>query len=916
MELSPPTDSTLGILAEPEICAECHCGSRLTNGLCLNCLLRGALDNEEAASGKEAFKEVLAAVKSRDGDWHIADHEIVNEIARGGMGVVYQAREPHSGRIVALKCVLAHQGDSDHALARFRREAETAARLDHPHIVPIYQVGETADGFPYYTMKYATEGSLLQARHPLLLHPRESVQLMTKVARAVHYAHEQGVLHRDLKPGNILLDSRREPLVSDFGLARCEATSSYLTRSMASFGTPGYIAPEQADGPAAQLTPAADIYSLGAILFELLTGRPPFVGDNAFAVMKQSAEKPAPKVRSLAPHADRDLETICARCLEREPADRYQSAASLADDLQSWLDDRPIAARRARPWVHSRRWIRHNRSLAAALGAFCILAVVAGGWKIHARNLQATMQESLLASRSIVVVPFLDLDKAAPDPAFAESLARSLQDQLGSLGPARVRTVGSGSGLDWARPEDIRKAVQQTGMRTMLSGTTRTVEGKSRISYRLMDAARGDVLFTDVWEANGIGNASNSVPASMAQAMYSVLSANDWSTLIESRKDPGLRNHDAKEAIDAGRSISVETPSGQDKAIKWFEKALQLEPNSFLAHAYYAIAASVRTHFTADRSFLERAKKEAQRAMELSPGSSDAHKALAGVYYQEGKFSEALYEQLRAIELGGLEAKVTRFIGQTLEMLGRLPEALNWYELASRQAGMPGEADSAIGDCWAKLCDDDQAIQSYNRSAELRPRSPEALVGLSYLRLLQNNAEAAREIFRSVQKDHGDLGETAKLGAQIEFFARNFKLAESLYGELATIDPDGGGSFYGSVTYESALARTKQALGDNESARVLLKACLEKETVAVDREPSNPEAIYRLAAVEALLGKSEASFSHLRKASQAGWLDYRSFQMDPRFDSLRQHPKFDTIVKELSAKVADMRLTAVTQRKK
>ena len=147
--------------------------------------------------------------------------------------------------------------------------------------MPIYQVGETADGFPYYTMKYATEGSLLQARHPLLLHPRESVQLMVKVTRAVQYAHEQGVLHRDLKPGNILLDSRREPLVSDFGLARCEATSSYLTRSLASFGTPGYIAPEQADGPAAKLTAAADIYSLGAILFELLTGQPPFVGDNA-----------------------------------------------------------------------------------------------------------------------------------------------------------------------------------------------------------------------------------------------------------------------------------------------------------------------------------------------------------------------------------------------------------------------------------------------------------------------------------------------------------------------------------------------------------------------------------------------------------------------------------------------------------
>ncbi|PYJ87493.1 MAG: hypothetical protein DME70_06430, partial [Verrucomicrobia bacterium] len=272
MQAHPPPDSTFAILGEPEVCGQCQSISRLTNGLCLNCLLRGALAEDETPPGKDAFKEVLAGVKSRDGDWHIADHEILHEIARGGMGVVYQAREPHSGRIVALKCVLAYQDDADHVVARFRREAETAARLEHPNIVPIFQVGETADGFPYYTMKYAVAGSLLEARRPLLEHPRQSATLMVKIARAVHYAHEKGVLHRDLKPGNILLDTHGEPLVSDFGLARCEVVSSYLTRSLSTFGTPGYIAPEQADGPAARLTPAADVYSLGAILFELLSG--------------------------------------------------------------------------------------------------------------------------------------------------------------------------------------------------------------------------------------------------------------------------------------------------------------------------------------------------------------------------------------------------------------------------------------------------------------------------------------------------------------------------------------------------------------------------------------------------------------------------------------------------------------------
>ena len=232
MEVATPqvSDTPFVVLEEPALCAECHSGSRLKNGLCLNCLLQGALETEDLAAGGESFKEALAAVKSSEGDWRIGDHDILEEIARGGMGVVYRALEPHSARIVALKCVLAFQGDpSDQALARFRREAETAARLDHPNIVPIYRVGETADGLPFFTMKYAAGGSLLGARAAFRQEPRASVLLMKKVALALQHAHEKGVLHRDLKPGNILLDHRGEPLVSDFGLARCDEIASHLT---------------------------------------------------------------------------------------------------------------------------------------------------------------------------------------------------------------------------------------------------------------------------------------------------------------------------------------------------------------------------------------------------------------------------------------------------------------------------------------------------------------------------------------------------------------------------------------------------------------------------------------------------------------------------------------------------------------
>lgn len=908
MKLGPPTDPTFAVLDEPEACGECHSVSRLTNGLCLNCLLRGALDEQNPPPAKEAFKEALAAVKSWDGDWHIADHEILDEIARGGMGVVYRAREPHSGRIVALKCVLAYQGDSDQALARFRREAETAARLDHPNIVPIYQVGETADGFPYYTMKYARAGSLLQARHPLLQHPRQSVELMAKVARAVHYAHEKGVLHRDLKPGNILLDGHGEPLVSDFGLARCESTSSCLTRSLASFGTPGYIAPEQAEGPAAQLTPAADIYSLGAILFELLTGRPPFVGDNAFVVMKQSAEDPAPKVRRLARHVDRDVETICARCLEREPADRYQSAASLADDLKNWLNDRPIVARPTGRWLRFLRWFQDNRKLSAVLAAFLVLAVVSAAWQVRTRSVQAAMQESILASRSVVVLPFLDLDHVVPEPVVAQSLASSLQERLSAFRPARVRALPSESSLQWARPEDVQRAGQESNARMVLTGTVRTVQARKRIAFRLLAPATGEVLLTYFWEAREPNDPIH-LKSDFVSQMNEILGAKDWSGILQAKADPALRNEAAMESITAGRGIAPATALDHDRAINLFRKALEAEPNSSLAHSYLAIEATARTHYNADRRFLEIGKAEATEAIRLSPESPEAHRAMAGVYYQEGQFSEALEEELRTLEIGGLEEKVGCFIGLTLDTLGRSHHALQWYALASRMTGTLGDVDALIGDCWAKLGDDERAIKAYSRAAELRPGSTQGLLGIGHVRLLQANFEEARKIVRSGGGRNSDFNEMERLAAQIEFFTRDFDAAEQIYSKLALNDADGGGSFYGAVSYPSALGRIKEARGDMEGAKALLNDSLTKETAALNREPENSDVAYRLSAVEASLGLSEASFRHLHKAIAYGWVDYRSLALDPRFDSLRANPEFETIVKNVTAKVADLRAT-------
>src|SRR6266446_6370430 len=307
------SDSIPSMTKSPEKCEKCGTITRLHTGVCVSCLLREGLDATDDVS-RAVFESVIAEVDVPDKHWRLGGYEILDEIARGGMGVIYRAHQRHPDRIVAVKRVLDYHADSHETLIRFRREADAAASLDHPNILPIYEVSESEDGLPFFSMKLATGGSLQKVGPALRAEPRQCVQLMAKVARAVEYAHGHGILHRDLKPGNVLLDGRGEPLVSDFGLAKWLDATSDLTKSLTTFGTPGYIAPEQAKRSAAKLTPAADVYSLGAILFELFTGRTPFLGEHALAVIQQASEKPAPKLRSLLPGFDRDLETICAKC--------------------------------------------------------------------------------------------------------------------------------------------------------------------------------------------------------------------------------------------------------------------------------------------------------------------------------------------------------------------------------------------------------------------------------------------------------------------------------------------------------------------------------------------------------------------------------------------------------------------------
>lgn len=323
----------------------------------------------------ETLPQASAAEKAAESPRCLGDYELLEEIARGGMGVVYKARQVSLNRTVALKMILAAQLASSEDVARFRTETEAVAHLDHPNIVPIYEVGEH-DGTRYFSMKLIEGGSLAQRLADFREDRRAAARLLATAARAVHHAHQRGILHRDLKPSNILLDTEGQPHISDFGLARRIESDGKLTRTGAILGTPSYMPPEQAGGRK-DLNATADVYSLGAILYEMLTGRPPFQANTPLDTVLQVLEREPEQPRRINPRIERDLQTILMKCLRKEPPARYASATALADDLERWLRGEPIVARPITAPVRLLKWAR-RRPERAILGALAMAVLLVG----------------------------------------------------------------------------------------------------------------------------------------------------------------------------------------------------------------------------------------------------------------------------------------------------------------------------------------------------------------------------------------------------------------------------------------------------------------------------------------------------------------------------------------------------------
>ena len=934
--------SVAGIVQGAGKCKQCGAATRLSNGCCVNCLLKENFETEVEASA-EVFEGVLEEANVPDKEWRLGNYQILEEMGRGGMGVIYRARQRHSGRIVALKRVLTYHADSHETLARFRREAEAAASLDHPNILPVYEVSETEGGLPFFSMKFATGGSLRTGASGLRREPRECVRLMAKVARAIEYAHTQGILHRDLQPGNILLDARGEPLVSDFGLAKWLDEESDLTRTLTTFGTPGYLAPEQAEG--AQFGPAADIYSLGAILFNLLAGRPPFIGANALSVIQQAAAAPAPKLRSFVPSLDRDLEIIVGRCLERDPKARYQTAGALAEDLERWLEGRPIIARPVRAPARVFRWSRRNPILASA-GTACLLLALAVVWLLGEKFLAP---KTPAPEKSIAVLPFENLSGNKQNSFFADGVQDEILTDLARI--ADLKVIGRTSVMQYKSgvARNLRKIGQQLGVAHLVEGTVQRSGNRVRVNAQLVDARTdrrswGQIYDRDLADVFAI---ESEVAKTIAEELQAKLSPNEKSEIERPTTGdiPAFDLYTRANNLLLTESFSDDVRGHLRQAADLLNQAVARDPAFFQAYcqltyvhdrlyfygfdytpARLALAeAAIRTAFRlrpdGGEAHLARAQNlywgyldydgalaELEVARQSLPNNARIFQLMGYIQRRQGRWEESARDLDRALELDPRDLETLQQIAINNDLFRRYAEEKLILDRAL--AIEPKHVETKVVRANVDLDWKADTHPLHQVIDEIRAENPAGVRGIAnnwlICALAERDAAAAKDALIA-------LSETPLLDGSVQL---NRLFVEGLIARMTKDDAKARAAFtaaradqekivqaepnYGPPRcvlglIDAALGRKEEALREGRSAVELLP--VEKDAIR------GPAMIRYLAKIAAWVGDNDLACEQLAIATRVpSGVSYGQLKLMPWWDPLHGDPRFEKIVASLAPK--------------
>jgi protein kinase-like protein len=484
-------------VADPGRCENCGraAAGDLAAGLCPNCLLRTAIESGVS----RALAPMLPKLR------YFGDYELLEEVARGGMGVVYRARQVSLDRTVAVKMMRPGLLATEAEIQRFHTEAKTAAGLQHPNIVAIHEVGEF-DGLHYFSMDFVEGPSLAELVQEKALSPAEAARYVRILAETVQYAHSRGILHRDLKPSNVLVDTAGRPRVTDFGLARPLAEDPGASLGSGVAGTPAYMAPEQAAGEQQRLGPATDVYALGAILYELLTGHPPFRGDNQMKTVRMVLEKEPASPRALNSEISRELEAVCMKCLRKEPGQRYGSAAELAEELARLQPGEPAMA----PSMGWPGW-------KVAVAVVAVLALLLTVWAVM-RNERADRKPSSRVRPAIAVLPLLVEPPAAA--VKARGVAGMLRGSCGRVADAELQRPGDRAAGEFRPSSEGSKEVRQWPRGREVRWVPGDVTGACRSSIVQQDVVLGlvgaespDIAVSEIGEPDGAVSDAHGIAA-------------------------------------------------------------------------------------------------------------------------------------------------------------------------------------------------------------------------------------------------------------------------------------------------------------------------------------------------------------------------------------------------------------------
>ena len=862
----------------------------------------------------------------------LGDYELLEEVGRGGQGVVFRARQKSLNRTVALKVISLGQWASKAHVKRFRREAEAAASLDHPGIVPIHEVGEH-DGQCYFSMQFIEGGQLDEVVRRVPMSIRQAAELIAKVARTVHYAHEHGILHRDIKPGNILLDQKGEPHLTDFGLARLVEAESTVTRTREVLGTPSYMAPEQAAGNNAELTGSTDVYGLGAVLYQLLTEHPPFAGGTTYETIKLLLDTEPRAPRLLNPKVDRDLSTICLKCLEKDPKQRYPSALALDEDLERWLKHEPILARHIGIFTRSRKWVRRNPT--SALLAASLIALAAGaGWIVWKSEMI-----SHPVTNGVAVLPFENLSRDPDNAYFADGIQDEILTRLAKIADLKVISRTSTERYQ-SQPKNLAEIAKQLGVANILEGSVQKTADQVRVNVQLVNALSDSHVWADTYDRKltDIFRVESEIAKGVAAALQAKLTGREEQALaVKPTNNP--------EAYDAYlRGLAFEARLLTREAIGFYERAVQLDPKFALAWAslsrldallYFSVDKTAARRDAATRA-LDNAQKlepnlpETQLALgyyqfwvltdyglakttfgrvsKTLPGNSGAPWALGLIARREGHWDQSIGYFEKALTLDPRNMELLMHAAWTCAILRQFPAALKLYDRALDIT--PDDPDVMASKASIYQAQGDLQKAARFLSEKIGPTSGDISVKVLQFRLERNYGEAVRLLQARLAQFHYD-SQFVKGSDQVALaFTQHFagdtagakitaEQARNTFEQLYRDQPD-------NVYLATCLSQAYAAMGEKDSA-------LEAAERAIMLLPSAKDVLDRagmeenLALIQTIFGENKRAISTLSDLLQTPYTSWlygpppitpALLRLDPIWDSLRADSAFQKLCEE------------------